>query len=77
MLGAVLIIGGLYAVLWGKSKDIKKMNQSVPTTTSFEDQESTAGSVVEIVSLPPDNNKGNNNMNKSTVTNSQHDRIET
>ncbi|KAL6179073.1 hypothetical protein ACLB2K_050589 [Fragaria x ananassa] len=77
VLGAVLIIGGLYAVLWGKSKDIKKMNQSVPTTTSFEDQESTAGSVVEIVSLPPDNNKGNNNMNESTVTNSQHDRIET
>ncbi|XP_062030196.1 WAT1-related protein At1g25270-like isoform X1 [Rosa rugosa] len=73
VLGAVLIVGGLYAVLWGKSKDIKKVNQSVPTT-SYEEE--SAGSVVEIVSMPRDNNKGNNYMNE-TVTNSQHDRIET
>ncbi|XP_050378068.1 WAT1-related protein At1g68170-like [Argentina anserina] len=48
VLGAVLIIGGIYAVLWGKSKDIKKMNQSVPTTSL---EEESTRSVVEIVSI--------------------------
>ena len=68
MVGAVLIVIGLYGVLWGKGKDIKKMTKSVPT--SFEELQS-AGSVLEIVSVPPDN-KGNNN-NIETVRNSQHE----
>ncbi|XP_050378067.1 WAT1-related protein At1g68170-like [Argentina anserina] len=66
VLGAVLIIGGIYAVLWGKSKDIKKMNQSVPTTSL---EEESAGSLVEIISMPPDNNKGNDNMRPSRIDN--------
>lgn len=69
VLGAVLIVIGLYGVLWGKGKDIKKMTQSVPTT-SFEELQS-AGSVLEIVSVPPDNKSNNNNI--ETVRNSQHE----
>ncbi|GAV81153.1 EamA domain-containing protein [Cephalotus follicularis] len=36
ILGAVLIIFGVYLVLWGNSKDIKKIAQLVPTIGSSE-----------------------------------------
>ncbi|KAL3538593.1 hypothetical protein ACH5RR_001959 [Cinchona calisaya] len=39
LLGATLIILGLYVVLWGKNKEIKKNNQLVPEDNKiFEDQ---------------------------------------
>lgn len=49
VLGAILIVGGLYTVLWGKSKDIKMIIQSVPT--SFEEECSES---LEIVTTPSD-----------------------
>lgn len=30
VLGAILIVGGLYVVLWGKGKELKKMSQLMP-----------------------------------------------
>ena len=44
VIGAVLIVVGLYLVLWGKSKEAKKMNQLVPS-----DQIAQQCGVVEIV----------------------------
>ncbi|XWS40300.1 hypothetical protein CRYUN_Cryun18bG0128600 [Craigia yunnanensis] len=34
VIGAVLIVMGLYVVLWGKGKEMKKMNRLVPSITS-------------------------------------------
>ncbi|KAJ4847382.1 hypothetical protein Tsubulata_018022 [Turnera subulata] len=36
IIGAALIVCGLYMVLWGKSKEIKKQNQLVPSKSSRE-----------------------------------------
>ncbi|KAL8162322.1 hypothetical protein V2J09_013811 [Rumex salicifolius] len=33
VLGAVIIVVGLYAVLWGMSKELKRLNKLAPTTT--------------------------------------------
>ncbi|CAM8901406.1 unnamed protein product [Rhodiola kirilowii] len=39
VLGAVLIVAGLYVVLWGKGKEVKKLNQLVPGDTGeYEDR---------------------------------------
>ncbi|XP_057430672.1 WAT1-related protein At1g68170-like [Lotus japonicus] len=46
IIGAVLIVCGLYAVLWGKSEEMKKRNQLVPTTQSPHHESNDA---VEIV----------------------------
>ncbi|KAJ4716953.1 WAT1-related protein [Melia azedarach] len=40
VIGATLIVGGLYAVLWGKGKEMKKRTQLVPAKTSVEESES-------------------------------------
>ncbi|KAM2902135.1 hypothetical protein FF1_008045 [Malus domestica] len=66
VLGAVLIVCGLYAVLWGKGKEIDKMSNSVPST-SFHHQDSGS---IDIVIMPPDNNKGNSNNIESLTNNS-------
>ncbi|GMH29194.1 hypothetical protein Nepgr_031037 [Nepenthes gracilis] len=48
VLGAMLIISGLYAVLWGKAKEMKRMSESMPSddtpaveiiTSSMDDKE--------------------------------------
>ncbi|KAB2628488.1 WAT1-related protein [Pyrus ussuriensis x Pyrus communis] len=65
VLGAVLIVCGLYAVLWGKGKEIEKMSNSVPST-SFHHQDSGS---IDIVIMPPDNNKGNSNSIESRTNN--------
>ncbi|CAN6558538.1 unnamed protein product [Malus baccata var. baccata] len=66
VLGAVLIVCGLYAVLWGKGKEIEKMSNSVPST-SFHHQDSGS---IDIVIMPPDNNKGNSNNIETRTNNS-------
>lgn len=38
IIGAVLIVCGLYMVLWGKSKEMKKNNQLVPPHNTHEDE---------------------------------------
>ncbi|CAN6584440.1 unnamed protein product [Malus baccata var. baccata] len=65
VLGAVLIVCGLYAVLWGKGKEIEKMSHLVPST-SFHHQDSGS---IDIVIMPPDNNKGNSNNIESLPNN--------
>lgn len=64
VLGAILIVGGLYTVLWGKTKDIKMMTKSVPT--SFEEECSES---LEIVTTPPDDKANNYNNNESETKN--------
>ncbi|KAM1366243.1 hypothetical protein FF1_044331 [Malus domestica] len=66
VLGAVLIVIGLYAVLWGKGKEIEKMSNSVPST-SFHHQDS--GSIDIVVMSPDNNNKGNSNNTESLTNN--------
>ncbi|XP_062030709.1 WAT1-related protein At1g25270-like [Rosa rugosa] len=61
VLGSILIVGGLYTVLWGKSKDIKM--KSVPR--SFEEEFAES---LEIVTRSPDD-KANNNKNESETKN--------
>ncbi|KAM5574687.1 WAT1-related protein [Rosa sericea] len=63
VLGSIIIVGGLYTVLWGKSKDIKMMTQSVPR--SFEEEFAES---LEIVTRSPDD-KANNNKNESETKN--------
>ncbi|XP_009341320.3 WAT1-related protein At1g25270-like [Pyrus x bretschneideri] len=65
VLGAALIVCGLYAVLWGKGKEIEKMSNSVPST-SFHHQDSGS---IDIVIMPLDNNKGNSNNIESRTNN--------
>ncbi|XP_004485529.1 WAT1-related protein At1g25270-like [Cicer arietinum] len=57
IIGAVLIVCGLYAVVWGKSKEMKKKNQLVPSQSQHEFD------TVEIVvkSLGEDKNNGQAN----------------
>ncbi|KAI3424662.1 uncharacterized protein J3R85_010413 [Psidium guajava] len=50
ILGSGLIVLGLYAVLWGKSKENNKMNQLVPSIGSGESES------VEIVVVSPSKN---------------------
>lgn len=53
MIGAVLIVCGLYVVLWGKSKEVKKVTQLVPSEII---QETEAVEVV-VTSTPVDHDK--------------------
>ncbi|KAL3843734.1 hypothetical protein ACJIZ3_001137 [Penstemon smallii] len=50
VMGAVLIIGGLYVVLWGKGKELKKVSQLMPENDQSETQVE-----IEIVVPPPHN----------------------
>ncbi|CAL0309531.1 unnamed protein product [Lupinus luteus] len=55
IIGAVLIVCGLYLVLWGKSKEMKKMNQLVPSQIPHESD------TVDIIVLEDKSNHNNNN----------------
>ncbi|KAJ0079018.1 hypothetical protein Patl1_23555 [Pistacia atlantica] len=57
ILGASLIICGLYVVLWGKAKEMKKRTQLIPSEGSGESQST------EIVINSPIDNTSNNNKN--------------
>jgi len=61
----VLIVCGLYAVLWGKSKEIKKNNQLVPSQSSNEFD------TVEIVVRHVVDDKRNHNSNNGHGNTSQ------
>ncbi|WRX13333.1 EamA domain - like 10 [Theobroma cacao] len=57
IIGAVLIVLGLYVVLWGKGKEMKKMNQLVPSASSPQN-----GPIEIIVTSSADNTSNNNNV---------------
>ncbi|XP_047168514.1 WAT1-related protein At1g68170-like [Vigna umbellata] len=63
VVGAVLIVCGLYMVLWGKSKEMKNITQLVPSETI---REAEAVEVV-VVSTPMDHDKCDHN-NRSEIT---------
>ncbi|KAK3184952.1 hypothetical protein Dsin_032238 [Dipteronia sinensis] len=62
ILGSMLIVCGLYFVLWGKDKEMKKITQLIPSIHSKESQS------IEIIITSPivQNISSNNNKNKST-----------
>ncbi|KAK2664067.1 hypothetical protein Ddye_002641 [Dipteronia dyeriana] len=62
ILGSMLIICGLYAVLWGKGKEMKKITQLMPSIHPKESQS------IEIIITSPivHNISSNNNKNKNT-----------
>ncbi|KAB1206970.1 hypothetical protein CJ030_MR7G008114 [Morella rubra] len=62
ILGAVLIVCGLYVVLWGKGKEMKKITQLAPSK-SFRESELT-----DIVITPPMDDKNNNNKDITEST---------
>lgn len=53
----MLIVLGLYVVLWGKGKEMKKMNQLVPSASSPQN-----GPIEIIVTSSADNTSNNNNV---------------
>ncbi|KAJ1434968.1 EamA domain [Sesbania bispinosa] len=59
IIGAVLIVCGLYVVLWGKSKEVKKMNKLVPSQSPHESH------TVEIVVRSAEDDKSNHNNNNT------------
>jgi len=61
IIGAVLIVCGLYAVVWGKSKEMKKKNQLVPSQKphEFDPVEIVVRSIEEDKSNHNNNNHGN------------------
>ncbi|CAL5183151.1 unnamed protein product [Lathyrus oleraceus] len=59
IIGAVLIVCGLYAVVWGKSKEMKKKNQLAPSQSTDEIDP------VEIVVKPVVEDKSNHSNNNS------------
>lgn len=61
IIGAVLIVCGLYAVVWGKSKEMKKKNQLVPSKNphEFDPVEIVVRSIEEDKSNHNNNNQGN------------------
>ncbi|XP_039686136.1 WAT1-related protein At1g68170 isoform X2 [Medicago truncatula] len=65
IIGSVLIVCGLYAVVWGKSKEMKKNNQLVPSQSSNEFD------TVEIVVRHVVDDKRNHNSNNGLSNTSQ------
>ncbi|XP_058752236.1 WAT1-related protein At1g25270-like [Vicia villosa] len=63
IIGAVLIVCGLYAVVWGKSKEMKKKNQLAPSqsTDELDTVEIVVRHVLEDKSNHTNNNSDHNN----------------
>lgn len=64
VIGAVLIVSGLYMVLWGKSKEMKKVDQSSVSSEITQEHEAT-----EVVVMPTTINNGNSNCIKNANSN--------
>ncbi|CAL8997957.1 unnamed protein product [Prunus brigantina] len=70
VLGAVLIVCGLYAVLWGKGKEINK-SQSVAPSASFHHQDSGS---IDIVIMPNGMSSNNEGLTSNNAPNSVEER---
>lgn len=68
ILGAALIVCGLYMVLWGKSREMKMKNQPEPSKSSQESQ--SQSSEIATASAINNNNYGNNRSIKNISSNS-------
>ncbi|KAK4564169.1 hypothetical protein RGQ29_006307 [Quercus rubra] len=68
ILGAALIVCGLYMVLWGKSREMKMKNQPEPSKSSQESQ--SQSSEIATASAINNNNYGNNGSIKNISSNS-------
>ncbi|KAK9989179.1 hypothetical protein SO802_029418 [Lithocarpus litseifolius] len=68
ILGAVLIVCGLYMVLWGKSREMKMINQPEPSKSSQESQ--SQSSEIATASAINNNNYGNYRSIKNISSNS-------
>ncbi|KAJ1402301.1 EamA domain [Sesbania bispinosa] len=65
VIGGVIIVGGLYMVLWGKSKETKKMNLVSPENT----QEFEGIEVVNVRSTSEDHDNGDCSNNSKSINN--------
>ncbi|GLT30406.1 hypothetical protein SLA2020_052070 [Shorea laevis] len=70
VLGAVLIVLGLYIVLWGKGKELKKMTQLMPSMSP------QITEPIEIIVTLPTSLKGLSEGLEEKVANSRRDGIE-
>lgn len=61
VLGAVVIICGLYTVLWGKGKELKRITQLMPSKSSRESER------IDIVIAPSAENSNINSSSRSNV----------
>ncbi|XP_027348406.1 WAT1-related protein At1g68170-like [Abrus precatorius] len=64
-LGAVLIVCGLYAVLWGKAQDLRKKSQLMP----LENTQELENVEVVVTSTPVDHNKSVQSIQSQTPAN--------
>ena len=65
VVGTILIMIGLYGVLWGKGKEIKKMRKLVPSMSHSDRDE-----VIEIITVndkESESNKANGMVNDSST----------
>lgn len=67
VIGAVLIVIGLYIVLWGKSKEMKKVTHLVPSEITLDSKEIEV--VVESTSVDGDNCDCSDNSHNSSNSN--------
>ncbi|KAJ1419926.1 EamA domain [Sesbania bispinosa] len=71
IIGAVLIVCGLYAVLWGKSKEVKEKNQLVPSSQIPHASKSNTVEIVlrSAVEVEDKSNRNDNNNGVHAISN--------
>lgn len=67
VVGGMLMVCGLYMVLWGKSKEIRKITQLAPMESIEEQLQQLGGEGIDLVISSPITP-----LSKTHVTNSQH-----
>ncbi|CAI8591481.1 unnamed protein product [Vicia faba] len=73
LIGAVLIVCGLYMVLWGKSKEIKKINAQLATSKIAQEAEEDIQVVVMSTPIVQDHDKLHVSNNNHIEVDKDHD----